>query len=193
MVRKYISNIKNKKIYILIISIIVVAAIFIFINNKNDGMENTNEVSIYYRTYTDENSWTSWSKNGLTSGDVNNSYPIKNIEFKIKTKKEGFLYYNFYSEKGWSKQLKKSKKSFNSIKGLKMMITDNIYDNYDICYRTYNNKNKWLEWSCNQEINGNKNENILAIQIKVIPKSIKKNEWLKDYNKNVDVKKNIGF
>ena len=62
---------------------------------------------------------------------------------------------------------------------------ESLNKKFDICYRTYNKKDKWLSWTCNGNISGNINENITALEIKIIPKNIVKYDWLKDYNKTL--------
>ena len=60
----------RKKIFISVIAVsIFIIALLAILNSKNDGMENTKKVSIYYKTYTN-NGWSKWSKNGITSGTV---------------------------------------------------------------------------------------------------------------------------
>ena len=60
----------RKKIFIYVIAVSVfIIALLAILNSKNDGMENTKKVSIYYKTYTN-NGWSKWSKNGITSGTV---------------------------------------------------------------------------------------------------------------------------
>jgi len=75
--------------------------------------------------------------------------------------------------------------------GLKMKVSNLLHNKYDICYRTYNKKDKWLNWTCNGEIAGNKEEPITALEIKIIPKGTVKFDYLKDYNKKIDSSKNF--
>lgn len=187
--------IKNKKnvVVVSVVSIVVILLFVIFnvINNKNDGMENTKQVSIYYKTYTKNNKWSKFSKNALTSGDFKN--PIQNISIKTKSRTKGYVMYSVYSNGKWIKDLDSESKIKNAnISAVRFFNIDELNKKYDICYRTYNKKDKWLNWSCEGDINGNKNENITAIEIKIIPRNVTKYEWLKDFNKTVD-SSSIGF
>lgn len=171
----------RKKIFISIIAVsIFIIALLAILNSKNDGMENTKKVSIYYKTYTN-NGWSKWSKNGITSGNYNDS--IKNIKVKVKSKTNGYVVYNIYSNDEWIEN--EPDDNQKDLKGLKFSNINTLNKKFDICYRTYNKKNKWLSWTCNGNISGNINENITALEIKIIPKNIVKYDWLKDYNKTL--------
>lgn len=198
--KKYLE--KNiKKVYIIsgIILFCIVIMLLLKIFSKNDGMEKAGINNVKYRTYSKSSGWSKWSKNGVTSGNYND--PIKAIEIKINGN-AGFLY-SYYNEKdGWSDVTESfadsldsydTIKSKNNIKAIKLALFYNSSVKFDLCYRTYNKKNKWLEWNCDTDgISGNKKENMTALQIKMIPENVVKNEYLKDYNLNKN-KKNIGF
>ena len=64
-------------------------------------------------------------------------------------------------------------------------MTKMLGKKYDICYRTYNKKDGWLDWACNGEISGNKKYRIKNIKIKIIPKNVLKSEYLEDYKKDI--------
>lgn len=171
----------RKKIFISVIAVsIFIIALLAILNSKNDGMENTKQVKIYYKTYTN-NGWSKWSKNGITSGNYNDS--IKNIKVKVKSKTNGYIVYNIYSNDEWIEN--EPDDNQKDLKGLKLANVNTLNKKFDICYRTYNKKDKWLSWTCNGNISGNINENITALEIKIIPKNIVKYDWLKDYNKTL--------
>lgn len=175
---------KNKKVLIsLAVTVLIIIFVIFIINNKNDGMENTGISKVKYRTYTKTSDWTKWRKNGLTSGNLNTS--ITRVE--IKSKKDSY-FVEYYFDDNWSD----SNENDKNIKGIKVLNTASFLKNYDVCYRTYNKKDKWLNWACNGSISGNINENITAIEIKTIPKRIIKSDYLKDYVENNN-KSNIGF
>lgn len=179
------SFIKNNKKIVLIIICILIAIIglilFFVFNDNNDGMYNKNILNVTYRTYTKD--WTKYTKNGLTSG--NKEEPIQDIEIKIKDSDKGKLYYSVYTS-SWSDQISGYTHIGNEIKGIKMGLSNTLYRKYDICYRTYNKKDKWLNWTCNYAISGNAKESITAIEIKIIPKNTIKFDYLKDFNKNLE-------
>ena len=189
------SNIKKigkKKLFLLILALLVIIILIVVtIKNLNtDGVENKGILKVYYRTYTKEKGWSRWVKNGKTSGNELND--IKNIQIKIKQGKDDKVVYRFYDTK-WSKEYNINTKIKNrQIKAIKLGLTSKLSRKYDVCYRTYNNDNKWLEWSCNGGINGNKNRSITAIEVRIIPRDIVKYDYLKDYNKS-EFDSSIGF
>lgn len=177
------SKSSNKKNLILFAIILLIAFIFIFILFlKNDGMEQAGIYNIKYKTCLNNDKCSSWKKNGIISGDIKNNTYITNLSIKIK--EENNLSYKIYSEKnGWSSDLTPlDNMKGQKINGISIDIYRTYIKKYDICYRSYNKKDKWLGWSCNGEINGNKDENMQAIQIKMIPKNIVKSEYLENYN-----------
>ena len=153
----------RKKIFISVIAVsIFIIALLAILNSKNDGMENTKKVSIYYKIYT-SNGWSKWSKNGITSGNYNDS--IKNIKVKVKSKTNGYVVYNIYSNDEWIEN--EPDDNQKDLKGLKFSNINTLNKKFD------------------GNISGNINENITALEIKIIPKNIVKYDWLKDYNKTL--------
>lgn len=180
----------NKKYIILALLIILVLFALPRLFYKNDGMENGGIKTVKYRTYTKEKGWSKWTKNGLTSGNKKDS--IKSVQVKFITS-EDILYSMYTEDEKWTDYSNMEKENKKNINAVKMNLYYGQSINYEICYRTYNKKDKWLEWNCdNDGISGNSKENIRAIQIKVIPRDIIKNEYLKDYDLNKN-DKNIGF
>lgn len=179
---------KNKKIVliILVFVILIVGSAIILVNNKNDGMENVKGLNIYYKVYTEEKGLNKWYKNGLSNSNKN--YNIKNIKIKLKDTDE-YSFYIYNKDNGWVDGNNLKNQDINAIK---VSLFGSMRKKYSVCYRVYNNKNKWLNWSCDNEINGNKEVNIKSIQIKLIPKNAVKNEYLKDYADNND-RKNYNF
>ena len=149
---------------------------------KNKGIYN-----VKYRVY-QNGKWTKYSKNGMTIGDK--EHPIQNIEFKYN-KEKGLINYFLYTD-DWSEQIYGSLESnAKKIYGIKIGDSNVLYKKYDICYRTYNKKDKWLNWTCNGEISGNAKEFITAIEIKLIPKNSVKKDYLKNYSNNMRTRKNF--
>lgn len=190
MVRKIIEFLKGRKLIILIVILVVIISCFLFCNLKMDNMKSINDIKIFYRTYTSDDGWTRWAKNGRISGKENGN-EIKNIQIKTSKKYSDYIIYSAYSDQyGWmidNDEIKKSK-----ITGIKIDLFGTISRKYDICYRTYNKDNKWLNWSCNNETNGNKNASINALQIKIIPKNSIKSEYLEDFL-DYDENRSINF
>ena len=187
-----IKKIGKKKIFWAGLALLIIFFIVVFTirNLDGDGVENKGILKVYYRTYTKEKGWSRWVKNGKTSGNELNE--IQNIQIKVKQNKDDKVVYRIY-ETNWSKEYNIDSKIKNrSIKAIKLGLTNKLSRKYDICYRTYNNDNKWLEWSCNGGINGNKRRSVTAIEVKIIPKGIVKYDYLKDYNKTEN-ESSIGF
>lgn len=170
----------KKEFCLLIIALLVLVSSLINLIIFN--INNSNKVTVYYRTYTKENGWTKWSKNGETSGNKKDN--ITNIQVKAKTNKKGLIGYRLYNSKiKWSDSYSYLDKiKAQTINGVKIGSTEDIYKKFDVCYRTYNGKNKWLEWTCNGFPSGNKKENIKAIEIMVLKKDSLKYDYLKNYN-----------
>ena len=181
---------KNFMNYIIIGAIILlglIASMLIYYRFDSDGMSNKGIFNIKYRVYQNGN-WSKYSKNGMVVGDKEN--PIQNIELKFNDKK-GEVYYYIYTN-DWSDQIYKSlTNNINQIYGIKMSTSSILFQKYAVCYRTYNKKDKWLNWSCSDTVNGNKDEPITAIEIKVIPVNAVKFDYLKDYNKKIETNKNF--
>lgn len=182
---------KKKYFFITVIMFCIIFFSFIIIikkNNSNDGMENTGIKTVYYYVFSN-GSWSKKSKNGITSGNKKNQ--IKNIDIKLGLFEKEHITYSFYDGKKWNDFIEDEKKSKKyNIYGFRMSGTQKLTTRYDICYRTYNLKTKWLRWSCNYVPNGLENNPITAIEIKIIPKNVIKNSYLKDYN-NIQKSPNI--
>ena len=173
-IRKLLIKKKNIQYSILIaIFVLSVSLIIIAAHNYN----NLSRVKVYYRTYTKEKGWTKWAKNGETSG--NGIDPITNIEIKTKTRLKGGIVSYIYQKDKWS--IVNNKNKNKKISGFKATIYDDLYYEYNVYYRTYNKKDKWLEWSFDNNINGNKKEPITKIQIKALHSDITLEDYLKDY------------
>lgn len=184
---KKIQKFKNYIAIGAIIILLIIASMIVINHINSDGMNNSGIYNVKYRVY-QNNKWSNYSKNGMVVGDKKN--PIQNIEFSIKQNKGRIYYYTYTND--WSNQIfDVSENNINQIYGLKINVTDVLYKRYMVCYRTYNNKDKWLNWSCSGDINGNSEEPITAIEVKIIPKYGNLFDYLKDYNKKLKAKKNF--
>lgn len=177
---------RTKVLPVIGILILVLLVIIIIDKTTNDGMKQTKGIKIYYRTYTKEKGWSSWSKNGVTSG--NGEYEISKIEVKTKIRNTYNLI-QYYKDGKWIDA--KNDNSESKIYGIQISSMENALKKYDLCYRTYNDKNKWMDWVCDNTYSGNKESAVRKIEIKYIPKGIIKYQYLKDYTLND--KKYIGF
>lgn len=171
---------------------IVFAIIFIALFTLVNLFDNDKVMNIKYRIYTKESGWSSWCKNGTTCG--NKKDKIKGIQ--INTSESNPIIYDYYTlDKEWDNSFTSNgnKTEDDDIYGIKMSLYHGTSKYYDICYRTYNNKNEWLEWNCtNEMISGNKDIPISAIEIKIIPDDVVKSDYLKNYNFSEN-ESSIGF
>ena len=143
---------KKYKIFIALILLVILIVLLVNLITNNDGMKNKGIYNVKYRVY-QNGKWTKYSKNGMTIGDK--EHPIQNIEFKYNEEK-GYVYYNV-SGNDWSEQqYGQMKNNLENIYSLQINISNILYKKYVICYRTYNKKDKWLNWSCDGEMNENK-------------------------------------
>ena len=184
---KYIKENKKSIILIIIIAIVTIVSMFAIIKLNTDGMNNYGVYNIKYKIF-QNGKWSKFSKNGITVGDKEN--PIQNISISAKQRKGRIYYYTYTND--WSDQIFETPKdNSNQISGLKFNLSDTLYKKYSICYRTYNKKDKWLNWTCDGEISGNKEEPITALEIKIIPKGSLKFDYLKDFNKTINASNNF--
>ena len=174
---------KKYKIFIALILLVILIVLLVNLITNNDGMKNKGIYNVKYRVY-QNGKWTKYSKNGMTIGDK--EHPIQNIEFKYNDEK-GFVYYNVYTNEWSEQQYEAMNDNLKEIKMIQVNISNILYKKYIVCYRTYNKKDKWLNWTCDSEINGNKKEPITALEVKIIPKKGKKIDYLKDYIDHIDL------
>ena len=156
-------NLNKKEIIILIVSLLIFlsALIFFIINNNLDKTPD-----IYYRTYTKEQGWSKWSKNGKISGNGINK--ILNIELKLE---KGIVEYSLYKNEKWiTSPTKKNSEVF----GFKSQLNGPISNEYILYYRTYNKK-----------------ESISKIQIKLLLKDSSLDDKLEDFSTGKE--KSINF
>ena len=178
---------KKYKIFIALILLVILIVLLVNLITNNDGMKNKGIYNVKYRVY-QNGKWTKYSKNGMTIGDK--EHPIQNIEFKYNEEK-GYVYYNV-SGNDWSEQqYGQMKNNLENIYSLQINISNILYKKYVICYRTYNKKDKWLNWSCDGEMNENKKEAITALEVKIIPKDSNKKEYLKDYVEKLELEEDL--
>lgn len=132
---------KHLKLICIIAGFIVLSGIvFLFIGN--------NSVSVYYRTYTKENGWSSWKKNGAECGTNSN---ITAVQIKEKSLIRGTIYYNAVS--GKKSELLDDKKNGETLGNKKEILSsinvnfsEKLFKKYKISYKTYSKELGWSKW-----------------------------------------------
>lgn len=174
---KFIKELNKTQLRVLILAVLIFISSIIFLCIKN--YRERQIPSISYRVYTKENGWSKWCKDGDTCGDKKHN--ILNIQ--IRYPKNNVSYGVYSSKTGWVYDLTSIDKTENSsITGFQFNVYRSLRSKYDICYRSHNSKNKWLGWTCNGQINGNESIGLDAIEVKIVPKSVAKYDYLKEYN-----------
>ena len=178
------SNLKIRKLIILILIFILTFITLLIIYNRiaNKDAIFTKGIDLRYRIYT-KDGWSKWYKNGQIAGEKNKK--ILAIEAKISSDAKGHIYYNTYGTNNtfednddYDGVTSGNKK--DNIYGIKLGITDELYQKYKIYYRTYNKIDGWLDYASINEISGNNEVNIEKIQIKIIDM----NQMINDNTKN---------
>lgn len=179
---------KDKKFMILCISIVAVfilgISIFLFVRREH--------ANIYYRTYTKENGWSRWVKNGKVSGD--GQHTILNIEIKVKSNNKGDVDYAVYQNGNWTQtagNIEGGKFKDKPIYGIRVGLVGTLGKKYMVYYRTYNSKDKWLEWTYSAGSSGNAKTPIKKIQMKVLLDNTSLEDYLEDYYNNGDASKGL--
>lgn len=187
---KFIKELNKVQLIVLILTILILISSIIFLCVRN--YKEKQIPSISYRVYTKENGWSKWCKDGDTCGDKKND--ILKIEYKLSSQFEDSFAYTIYSDKyidgeffNYDEKIEKSK-----IYGISYSLNSEMIQKYDICYRTYNKTDKWLDWTWDDSISGNKEEKITAIGIKLIDKRSVKREQLDSYGEAKNSQRNFG-
>lgn len=168
-------NKKNKIVIGLVIFILIILIVTFGIISRNNEAKKS---KLFYRVYT-EDGWSSWYSNNQVAGEKNKK--ITAIEVKVNTKEIGSVLYNTYSEvddfndnNSYNSETAGDKK--HGIYGVKIFLTEELYNNYNIYYKTYNKKDGWLDWSSDNKISGDNGVDIEQIQIKLLNKNEKIDE-----------------
>ena len=154
---------KNKRILAIIALVILIIILGLILLLKNRTYTN-----IYYRTYTKEKGWSSWSKNGKTSG---NDYYIKAIQVKVKSSSTGDVFYKVKIKTDWedndSLSAATAGNEKDNINNIKAMLSQTLYRKYRILYRAKID-GKWSEWQENYiKLDNEENKPIKQIEMKL--------------------------
>lgn len=182
---------KQKYLFFVTLFFLIAIIIVVYKTAFNNNIKNVGVANIKYRTLSNNNKWGNWAENGESSG-FENGY-ITKLDIKLSNKYEKSFGYTIYNDKNKKGKFHHydDKSKFKYANGISFSLNSNMIREYDVCYRTYNNKDKWLDWTCNDSISGNYNEKISKIELKVIPKNVLKREYLEDYGMIDESQKNF--
>lgn len=155
-------------------------AIQIKLVEKNTGEETgnsyiTKQDTVSYSSHVENVGWQNNTTSG-TSGIIGNR--IEAIKINLSTQYDGNIEYTtLVQNKGWQTWTKNGLTSGTTgqaleIEAIKIKLTGDVANYYDIYYRVYITKKGWLGWAKNAEIAGSINESkrIEGIQIKLVKK-----------------------
>ena len=166
----------------LIIVMIIVAYKRIVNEKDTDGMKQNKDSKVYYRLKNNE-TWFSWTHDGL-SIDENINY-INGIRVKLKSKYSGDIVIKIFSDNSWSNICLTDIKcvSTSKITAIRMSLIGDIASKDTVFYRI-KNKSGWSKWYETNMIAGtNEKDNyIYDIEVKLVPKEEELSKYLKDYD-----------
>ena len=178
---------KKLSFIILLVIVVLLTILLIKLIVRENTVINTKGISIKYRVYTTDG-WSDWYQNGQVVGKENKS--ILAIEAKIESKKKGNILYNVFSTSSdfndndtYNGKTAGDKKV--PIYGIKLFLTDELYKDYHIYYRTHNKDDGWLDWTNDYNVSGDNGKEIDQIQIKIL-------EIKDEFEINIE-KASIGF
>lgn len=111
---------------------------------------------------------------GATSGTIGKGLRLESYNLRIDSKFTGDVLYESYIEDlGWESSWKMNKEisgtshESKALNLVKIKLSGELADNYDIYYRVHSEVYGWLGWAKNGEVAGATNYDIQAIQIKL--------------------------
>ena len=146
---------------------------------NTDNAYKTSGTRVEYKTYVTGQGWKSYSADGNQNGTTGQAKAIQAMAVRVNdTQYSGNIVYDTYMQSyGWTGQ-----KSNNVTAGLpsggkrmeaiKVSLTGELAEHYDIYYRTYTQSYGWLDWAKNGESAGTKDfaKRIEAVQMKLVQK-----------------------
>ena len=145
---------------------------------------------IYYRVHSQEFGWLGWTKNGESAGTAGYSYRLEAIEVKLVEKggkapgsterpyiQRYVSYQTHVQDIGWHGWKMKDDTSGTSgqskrLEAIRIKLTDELAENYDIYYRVHAQEFGWLDWAKNGEESGTAGYSyrLEGIEIKLVEK-----------------------
>jgi len=147
--------------------------------SDNSFRESTNE--ILYSSHVSDVGWTSYVKNGDTSGTTGKSRRVEAYKIKLNSRLGGSVSYKSYiAKRGWSSETSNDASSgttglSRSLEAIQVKLTGDISNYYNVYYRVHVSNIGWMAWASNGQAAGclNTNQQIEAIQIKLVNKNTK--------------------
>ena len=144
-------------------------------NSRNIYSEN--DLKINYNSYVQSNGWQGNKANGDTSGTTGKSKKIEALKVKLNKKMiAGSVSYSAHlSNVGWKSYVSDGTQvgsAGNKMEAIKIKLTGEIANHYDIYYRVHVATIGWLNWTSNDKPAGTIGAGLAieAIQIKLVEK-----------------------
>ena len=135
------------------------------------------ELKIKYSSYVEGSNWQDYVSNGTTSGTTGQSKPIQGIKIHVNKKiyKGSIEYSTHVANIGWQNYFTddaQAGKIGNNIEAIKIRLTGELAEHYDIFYRVHAAEVGWMGWTSNDNPAGTVTASlgIEAIEIKILDK-----------------------
>ena len=150
-----------------------------------------NYYDVYYRVHIQDNGWLDWACNGASAGSETYGKRLEGIEIKLIKKGDqipentqnpfiypGYIYYSTHvQDYGWLSNVGDGKTSGTSgqsqrVEAIKIKLTGEISNYYDVYYRVHAQDLGWMSWTCNDSKAGTEGLELRveAIQICLVKK-----------------------
>ena len=145
---------------------------------------NDNYATVSYQAHVQSYGWQNYVKDGSLAGTMQEWKRLEALKIKVESSYEGNIEYQSYIEgKGWEKSYKKNNEISGTtgqalrIEAIKIRLTGELAEKYDVYYRAYTEKNGWLGWAKTDEIAGTLGfgYRLEALEIKLVEKNTGEN------------------
>lgn len=132
--------------------------------------------NLTYSSYVNGSTWQNYVNNGNTSGTTGQSKWLSAIKFKLDTNIDGNIIYQTYSNYKWNNSVNNNIQTGdlkNPLEAIKIKLTGELSNKYDIYYRVHLSDRGWLDWTKNDSITGSIGyfNRIEAVEAKLLPKN----------------------
>ena len=145
-------------------------------NEQNTIKTQTPYANLTYSSYVNGSSWQNYVNSGNTSGTTGQSKSINGLKLKLDTNISGNITYQTYSNYRWTSAVNNNSQSGdlkNPLEAIKIKLTGELSNKYDIFYRVHISDKGWLDWTKNDNITGSIGYfyKIEAVEAKLLPKN----------------------